>query len=396
MPVEVRLSQFGMGMQDGRILQWYVAEGEAVAEGQRICEVEAAKTVVDIEAPISGVLARIVVRAEEIAQVRDVIAIIEDRPSNTSSVDAGAIPVPNAERTEPIAASSVGTNALPLPPLKTQIEPRARRRAAELGIDLTLIRGTGPGGRILEVDVGRAGANRGVLAGATTVRGFEDVPVTPLRRTIARRLTEAKQNIPHFYVKVACRAERLLELRRRVNDAGGERKITINDMIVKAAALALRRVPGANASWRESVIRYHRCVDLAIAVATPTGLYAPIIRDADQKSLMEIAAESASLIASARTGSLRLEQYEEGTFTVSNLGMYGVDEFAAIINPPQAAILAVGAAKRQPVIVGDSVEAGTAFTAILSADHRIVDGATAGRLMQAFQHIAEMAALEPA
>lgn len=387
MAVEVLLSQFGMGMQDGKILRWYVAEGQAVTQGQPICEVEAAKSVVDIEAPASGILARIIVQAEETAQVRDLVAIIDDGAHDVPSAGGGAA-TPRVLGEPPQVAPSIGMAKTDRRNSSIQVEPRARRRAAELGVDVTLLTGTGPGGRITTADVEQSATR------LTRADDFEDVPVTAVRRTIARRLTEASQTIPHFYVKALCRAERLMALRRRLNVDNAGTKITVNDLILKAAALALRRVPEANVSWRETAIRHHHRVDVAFAVATPDGLFTPIVRDADRKPLAELAAESAALADAAREGSLQSTQYEGGSLTVSNLGMYDVVEFAAIINPPQAAILAIGAIRTQPVIVDGLVVPGMVFAATLSVDHRAVDGATAGRFIQAFQQIVETAELD--
>ncbi|MGV2906104.1 2-oxo acid dehydrogenase subunit E2, partial [Achromobacter sp. AGC25] len=266
----------------------------------------------------------------------------------------------------------------------------ARRLAAQWHVNLLDVAGTGPHGRIVRRDVEAARDHAPVAAAPSAGRpAARRVPHTGMRRAIARRLTESKQNVPHFYLSVDCRMDALLALRAQANQ-GGAVKLSVNDFIVRAAALALREVPEVNVSWHEDAIEYHAGADISVAVATDGGLVTPIVRDADIKSLSAIAGEIVELAGRAKINRLKPEEFTGGSLTVSNLGMYGISQFAAIINPPQAAILAVGAAERRPV-VGDNGElvAATVMTVTLSADHRAVDGAVGARWLAAFRTLIE-------
>lgn len=218
---------------------------------------------------------------------------------------------------------------------------------------------------------------------------YTDIPHTMTRRTIASRLTQAKQQVPHFYLKVSCCIDPLLALRTRLNE-GAERKVSVNDLIVRAAALALRQVPDANVSWGDDAVRRHHEIDVAVAVATPRGLVTPIVRGADTKSAQAVSQELGELVARARTGRLKKEEYTGGHISVSNLGMYGIDEFAAIVNPPQAVILAIGAGRQQAVVRDGRVDVATLLTITASVDHRAVDGATAAQLLAALKQLLEL------
>ncbi|SEH30959.1 2-oxo acid dehydrogenase subunit E2 [Magnetospirillum fulvum] len=284
--------------------------------------------------------------------------------------------------------------------------PLARRLAAAAGIDLATLTGSGPHGRIVKADVEAAKAAPrpappvpaaapapapvpqapGVTAPAT---GYTDLPLSPMRRTIARRLTEAKATIPHFYLTVDIEMDAVLALREQLNTRLAPDKLSVNDFILRAVALGLRAVPEANAAWAETAIRRFTEIDIAIAVATPEGLITPIVRQADRKGLGELSAEVKALAARARDGGLKPEEYQGGGFTISNLGMYGVREFAAIINPPQACILAVGAADPRPVVKAGALAVATMMSVTLSVDHRTVDGATGARFLAALKGLLE-------
>lgn len=328
--------------------------------------------------------------------------------------------------------------ASPLPPLPSRPDgsrllasPLARRLADRAGLDLAHLTGSGPRGRIVRRDVeaaeaagARAGRGRGAVDGsaanaapvvaaptlapaaAPTVDSPAPVaPVAPvraphtalphstMRKVIARRLTESKQTVPHFYLTIDCRIDALLDLRARLNaqlaDQGQGIKLSVNDMIIKAAALALRRVPAANASWTEEAILRWQDVDIAVAVATPTGLITPIVRKADQMGLATIAATMRDLAARAREGRLTPEEYQGGGFSISNLGMYGISSFSAIINPPQGCILAVGAGEPRPVVTDGALAVATVMTCTLSVDHRVVDGAVGAEFLAAFKALIE-------
>lgn len=285
--------------------------------------------------------------------------------------------------------------------------PLARRLAKDAGLDLGSLSGTGPHGRIVRRDVEKAKAAppapKPAVAAAPAVgpapvaapvpdfgTPYTDLPNGMMRKTIARRLLEAKQTIPHFYLTVDCRIDKLLELRKQFNDrADGAYKLTVNDFVVRAVALALRKVPDANATWTDEAIRRYDRVDVSVAVATPNGLITPVIRAADGKGLAAISNEVKALSARAKEGKLMPEEYQGGGFTISNLGMYGIQSFSAIINPPQSCILAVGAGEQRPVVTNGALGIATVMTCTLSVDHRSVDGAVGANFLAAFKGFIE-------
>lgn len=291
------------------------------------------------------------------------------------------------------SASASASSTAAVPGGRLFASPVARRLAAQWHVDLLGVTGTGPHGRIVRRDVELARDRAPAAAPATAPLAGRPaarrVPHTGMRRAIARRLTESKQHVPHFYLTVDCRMDALLALRAQANH-GGAVKLSVNDFIVRAAALALREVPEVNASWHDDDIEYHAGADISVAVATDGGLVTPIVRDADLKSLSAVAAEIVELAKRAKVNRLKPEEFTGGSLTVSNLGMYGISQFAAIINPPQAAILAVGAAERRPVVDADGqLIAATVMTVTLSADHRVVDGAVGARWLAAFRALIE-------
>jgi pyruvate dehydrogenase E2 component (dihydrolipoamide acetyltransferase) len=274
----------------------------------------------------------------------------------------------------------------------------ARRIAADAGLDLGHVSGSGPRGRIVKRDVEAAIAS-GVSAAAPAapvavgaMPGMPDyiaIPNSMMRKTIARRLSESKQQAPHVYLTVDCRLDELLELRKKLNNNATDFKLSVNDLIIRAAALALKQVPAANASWFEDEIRQWQAVDISVAVAIDGGLITPIIRGAEGKGLKQISAEMKDLAGRARDGKLLPEEYQGGTFSISNLGMFGIKEFAAVINPPQGAILAVGAGEQRPVVNDGELAVATVMSCTLSSDHRVVDGAVGAEFMQAFKLLIE-------
>jgi pyruvate dehydrogenase E2 component (dihydrolipoamide acetyltransferase) len=268
--------------------------------------------------------------------------------------------------------------------------PLARRIAKALNVDLARVAGSGPNGRVLKADVESASrAGPAARATAAPAGSYEDIPHTNTRRIIAQRLSEAKRSVPHFYLTIDCDADALLAARRQANEMIDDLKLSVNDLVIKAVALALRRVPAANAAWTETAIRRFRDVDLAVAVAAPGGLITPVVRNADAKSLRQISAEMKELAARARESRLRPDEYQGGGFTISNLGMFGIREFAAIINPPQACILAVGASERRAVVRDGALAVATMMTCTLSVDHRAVDGALGAEFLAAFKKLIE-------
>lgn len=402
MPIEIRLPRLTDTMTAGAVVAWRKRPGDAVKAGEVIAEVEADKSTVDIEAPEDGTLGAIVAPAgSEPVAVGAVLALLHRSGDAAPVADAApAAPRPangHPEPPAPRAAESPAPRAA-----EPSATPLARGIAAQSGLDLAGCRGTGPQGRVMKADVlaalaGAAGRGAPAPPPAPAVGGrlndgapYDEVPHSPARQVIARRLGESKRTVPHYYLAAHCRIDALLGLRAELTeglDAGPAP--TINDFVVRAAAVALRKVPEANVSWTDAATRRYRRVDLAVAVAADSGLVAPVVRDADRKGLLELAAELRDLAARARAGRLRPEEYQGGTFTVSNLGMYGVDEFYAIVNPPQAAILAVGAAGPRPVARAGAVEVGTVMTCTLSADHRVLDGALGARFLSAFRGLVE-------
>lgn len=282
--------------------------------------------------------------------------------------------------------------------------PLARRIAEQKGVDLKLIKGTGPNGRIVRADVESAGASgpasapRPVLGSGAGMEAkvladklgmaYDAIPNSGMRKVIARRLSESKQTVPHFYLTVDCRIDELLALRAKVNDNAGV-KISVNDFIIRAVALALKKVPAANASWTEEAILQYKNCDISVAVATPTGLITPIVKRAEDKTVGAISNEMKDLAARARDGKLKPEEFQGGGFSISNLGMFGVKDFAAIINPPQGCILAVGAGQQQPVVENGVIVVGTVMSCTLSVDHRVVDGAVGAQFLAAFKELIE-------
>ena len=406
MPTELRLPQLAETAASAKLAVWLKQEGETVAAGEAIVEVETDKTNVEIEAPASGVISRIHVAAgTEGLETGALLAVIADDGDGTLPAEPAAAPVPDAagpDAPEPRPASAAASASAP------GASPLARRMAAAAGLDLGRVQGTGRGGRVGKADVERAlaaqasaEAPRAAAAAeraadppaATPPPGSREEPLSAPRRVTAERLQAAKQSIPHFYLGVDCAMDAALRLRARGNAQDRDLELTLTDIIVRAAALALRRVPAANSSWADGGVRLYDTVDIAVAVDTPTGLFTPIIRQADRKGLRTISGELKTLGARARAGKLTPEEYAGGTFTISNLGMHGVDSLYAIVNPPQSCILGVGAARPRPVVAGDAVTVGTIATCTLSADHRTIDGATGAALLAAFRTVVEEPAL---
>ena len=413
-------------MTEGKLAQWLKAEGETVSAGDVIAEIETDKATMEVEAVDEGVLGKIVVAAgTDGVAVNSVIAVLLEDGEDLSDVDiaglaaaaapvspapvspapaspapASPAPAPAAAPPAPVAAAQAAPRAAAVAASGTRIfaSPLARRIAADAGLDLGHVSGSGPRGRIVKRDVEAAIAS-GVSAAAPAapvavgaMPGMPDyiaIPNSMMRKTIARRLSESKQQAPHFYLTVDCRLDELLELRKKLNNNATDFKLSVNDLIIRAAALALKQVPAANASWFEDEIRQWQAVDISVAVAIDGGLITPIIRGAEGKGLKQISAEMKDLAGRARDGKLLPEEYQGGTFSISNLGMFGIKEFAAVINPPQGAILAVGAGEQRPVVNDGELAVATVMSCTLSSDHRVVDGAVGAEFMQAFKLLIE-------
>lgn len=428
----IKLPSVAADTDGGTLHQWLKQEGDSVAVGDALAEIETEKAIVEINAEQAGVLGRIVVQAGAASvPINTVIGVLLapgegaadiDRALAESGAAAGgagtpaqaseagkagastgastsAAAAPVAEAAAASASSSAGrTSAVAstasrsaTPGARVFASPLARRLAAQWHVDLLAVNGTGPHGRIVrrDVEAARDQAPAAIAQPASARAPARRVPHTGMRRAIARRLTESKQHVPHFYLTLDCRMDALLALRSQANH-GGTVKLSVNDFIVRAAALALREVPEVNVSWHDDAIEFHAGADVSVAVATDGGLVTPIVRDADVKSLSAIATEIVELAGRAKINRLKPEEFTGGSLTVSNLGMYGIKQFAAIINPPQAAILAVGTAERRPIVTesGD-LAAATVMTVTLSADHRAVDGAVGARWLAAFKSLIE-------
>ncbi|MCG7327536.1 pyruvate dehydrogenase complex dihydrolipoamide acetyltransferase [Achromobacter sp. ACRQX] len=432
----IKLPSVAADASGGILHQWLKQEGDRVAVGDALAEIETEKAIVELNAEQAGVLGRIVVQAGPASvPINTVIGVLiadgEDAAAidralaeqggaavatgSAAGSDAGGATGASAAAGAALASGSpsgasaaapqqagnaaahAASSTAAVPGGRLFASPVARRLAAQWHVDLLGVTGTGPHGRIVRRDVEAARDHAPAAAPAAAPLSAHTagrpaarrVPHSGMRRAIARRLTESKQHVPHFYLTVDCRMDALLALRAQANQ-GGAVKLSVNDFIVRAAALALREVPEVNASWHDDDIEYHAGADISVAVATDGGLVTPIVRDADVKSLSVIGAEIVELAKRAKVNRLKPEEFTGGSLTVSNLGMYGISQFAAIINPPQAAILAVGAAERRPVVDADGqLVAATVMTVTLSADHRVVDGAVGARWLAAFRALIE-------
>ncbi|MEU8221446.1 dihydrolipoamide acetyltransferase family protein [Kribbella sp. NPDC048915] len=387
-------------MESGTIATWHKQAGDLVTAGEILADIETDKAVMEYEAYETGVLSRILVAEGEEARIGDPIALIGDDQADVdvdveAEVDGGTGTAATDGAPVVAAPPAAGRERVPASPL-------ARRDARELGVDLATIRGSGSGGRVIRADV-LAAANSAARPDATpaqdsapvversrpsTPQGeahVENVPLGGLRKTSGRRLAESARTAPHFYLTAVADVEELVRLRAELNarlTAAGRQKVSVNDLVVRACALVLRKHPDVNASLDGDVVRRYREVNVGVAVALEDGLLVPVVRNADRKSVGAIAEEAATLAARARERRLTADEMSGGTFTVSNLGMYGVEQFTAIINPPESAILAVGASKREAVVAEDgSIVARTRMRYTLSADHRILDGAVGARFL---------------
>lgn len=408
MPIDVVLPALSAGMEEAVIARWLKAEGDAVRKGDLIAEVETDKATMELEAGEDGCIGRILVTDGARAAVNQVIAVLLREGENASILPFSASAVETVAFV-PVQPTQAGASVSAGPQAKDnavrhKASPLARRLAAERGISLATLSGSGPKGRIVRLDVEKAapvrqpavpepasaeaeGKAEAIPAG---IGAYEAVPHSSMRRTIARRLLEAKTTIPHFYLSMDCNLDALLALRGQINAGrkAGER-ISVNDFVIKACAVALRKAPQANVVWTEQALLKLADVDISVAVSTDGGLITPIIRKADQKSLGTISAEMKALAARARENRLKPEEYQGGGFSVSNLGMHGVRSFSAIVNPPQSAILAVGAAERRPVEKDGGLGVATMMTVTLSVDHRTIDGALGASWLSAFRSAIE-------
>ncbi|RWX69145.1 pyruvate dehydrogenase complex dihydrolipoamide acetyltransferase [Mesorhizobium sp. M4B.F.Ca.ET.089.01.1.1] len=447
MPINITMPALSPTMEEGNLSKWLVKEGDKVSPGDVIAEIETDKATMEVEAVDEGTVAKLVVPAgTEGVKVNALIAILAGEGEDAGAAAKGggdAAPkaeapkaeAPKAEAPKPAAAAAPApAKAEPAPAAnghaggeRTFASPLARRIAKDAGVDVANVPGTGPHGRVVKADVEAAIAGGGAKAapaakapaGAPAAApaaapkpmsddqvlklfaegSYELVPHDSMRKTIARRLVEAKSTIPHFYLTLDCELDALLALRTQLNAAAPVKKtekgevpaykLSVNDMVIKAMAMALMAVPDANASWTDSAMVKHKHADVGVAVSIPGGLITPIIRHADEKTLSTISNEMKDLASRARSRKLKPEEYQGGTTAVSNLGMFGIKDFAAVINPPHATILAVGAGEQRAVVKNGEIKIANVMSVTLSTDHRAVDGALGAELLGAFKRMIE-------
>ncbi len=419
MPTEILMPALSPTMEEGTLAKWLVKEGDTVSSGDVMAEIETDKATMEFEAVDEGVIGKIIVpEGTEGVKVNDVIAVLlEDGESaddigDVSASTAAAAPEAPAENTSAPAPTASPAPAAPSKDgNRVFASPLARRIAADKGLDLATISGSGPHGRIVKADVENAtpgampasapaakaetppaavatGPSTDVVIKTYEGRPFEEVKLDGMRKTIAARLTEAKQSVPHFYLRRDIQLDALMKFRSQLNKQLEPRgvKLSVNDFIIKACALALQQVPEANAVWAgDRTLKFEKS-DVAVAVAIEGGLFTPVLKDAEMKSLSALSAEMKDLASRARDRKLAPHEYQGGSFAISNLGMFGIDNFDAIINPPHAAILAVGAGVKKPIVGADGeLTVGMVMSVTLSVDHRVIDGALGANLLQAIK-----------
>ena len=410
MSVQVLMPALSPTMTDGKLATWHKNEGDSVESGDVLCEIETDKATMEVEAIDEGTLGKIIVPAgtEGVLVNAPIAVILEEGESAADIPDIATAPVPvpvdtpTEGRVTEVNNTEGNVTEVKQKGSRVFASPLARRIAGQAGLDISALSGSGPNDRIVKSDVEAAIAG-GVPTVATVpatapvavagTGGYTEVANSTMRKVIASRLQESKQTVPHFYLTIDCQIDELLAMRKKLNTAAPEGdsgyKISVNDFVVRAVALALRQVPEANATWTETAIRLYNDVDVSVAVATPNGLITPVVRNANEKGLVTISNEVKDLAARGRDGKLMPEEYQGGGFTISNLGMYGVKDFAAIINPPQSCILAVGAGEQRPVVKDGALAVATVMTCTLSVDHRSVDGAVGAQFLAAFKRMIE-------
>jgi pyruvate dehydrogenase E2 component (dihydrolipoamide acetyltransferase) len=425
MPIEILMPALSPTMTEGNVTKWLKREGEEVHSGDVLAEIETDKATMEFEAVDDGRLGKILVPdGAQGIKVNQPIALLLGEGEDASALEKLDVSAPQTVTAPPEQAPAKARSAPEAPPAPARgngrifASPLARRMAQQAGLDLAAIAGSGPQGRIVKADIEAAlSADRGAPAITRPVvqpqsaplaapaaapalskervlalsgnPPYTERPLTAMRRVIARRLTESKQTVPHFYLTVDCEIDELLKFRAELNGKSDAYRISVNDFVIRAAALALRQVPAANASWSDEAILLWDTVDIAVAVALEDGLITPIVKYADRKGLATIANETKDLAARARAGKLKLEEFQGGTFSISNLGMFGVRDFAAVINPPHGGILAVGAGEQRPIVKNGALAIATVMSCTLSCDHRAVDGAVGAQFLAAFKKLVE-------
>lgn len=415
MPTNITMPALSPTMTEGTLAKWLKAEGDIVAAGDVIAEIETDKATMEVEAVDEGILGKIIVpEGTEKVPVNDVIAVLVEEGESVDDIEVSVSTTAEQQKPAQPQASSPQKNGSDKLVQQTSAQvrdsgkngsrifasPLARRIAKDKGIDLSSINGSGPRGRVVKADLENASTqapSKSVLAGSLEGHdvnaygmAYTSVPNNNIKKITAQRLLESKQTIPHFYLTVDCVLDDLLEARKRINaQADGAYKLSVNDFIVKAAAMALKAYPAANVSWTDEALIQYAKADISVAVSTPNGLITPIVRAAEDKGLKDISNEVKDLAGRARDGKLKPEEFQGGSFTVSNLGMFGIKHFSAIINPPQSCILAVGGGEQRPVVENGEIKIRTVMTCTLSVDHRSVDGAVGAEYLQHFKRYIE-------
>ncbi|MCX7342798.1 MAG: pyruvate dehydrogenase complex dihydrolipoamide acetyltransferase [Proteobacteria bacterium] len=391
MPIQILMPALSPTMTEGNLVKWLKNEGDKIKAGETIAEIETDKATMEVEAVDEGILGKIVVPAgTDGVQVNQLIAVILEAGEDASAINIAAVPqaAPKAVELPITLPSNSSKSEIVVHSAQTErvfASPLAKRLATEKGVNLHNIQGSGPHGRIVKNDIENfsSATAPGIIA---NVSAFEDIKLNGMRKTIAKRLTEAKQTIPHFYLTVDCAIDELLSLRTKINAMpNAKTKLSVNDFFVKAVALALMDEPNANVTFHGDYVRRYAQADVCVAVAIDGGLVTPVVKAANLKSLTQISLEVKDLAQKAKAGKLAPEAYQGGSFTISNLGMFGIKHFDAIINPPQACILAIGAGEQRPVVMANKVEIANIVTCTLSIDHRALDGAVGASFLKALK-----------
>ncbi|MFQ5528999.1 MAG: pyruvate dehydrogenase complex dihydrolipoamide acetyltransferase [Gemmatimonadota bacterium] len=423
MATKVVMAQLSPTMEEGKLVEWKVKEGDQVEAGDIVAEVETDKANMDIEALHGGVVRALLAAEGDVVEVgaligviaeadEDISALLESAPPRAAAPKAPAEPVPDPAPPEPAAspapeapsAAPATTAQIPLTSGRIKVSPVARRMAESAGLDLAVVSGSGPGGRVIKADVEAAIATGGAPVAASAPAGpptpamapagaprleEQRIELSQMRKAIAKRLVQSIGPVPHFFLTTEIDMGPVLDLRKSLNARLSEGKVGVNDLLIKVAAEALARHPEINASFDGDAIRRHGSVDIGIAVAVPDGLITPVLRDADRKGLLRISAEATDLVVRARNRRLTPEEYQGATFSISNLGMFGIDEFTALINPPEGAILAVGQTVEKPVVQDGEIVVRQRMRVTMSCDHRVIDGATGAAFLQTFRAMLE-------
>lgn len=428
MATQVVMPKLSPTMEEGQLARWLKKEGDKVSMGEPLAEIDTDKATMEMQALSNGVLRKILVQEGESAPLGQPIAIIGEPDEDISQLlkgaepaqpapeaaaepaklpDSDTVPAEKEAAAKPELSGDGKKDGKPVAGGRMLVSPIAARMAAEAGVNLSSLQGSGPGGRIVKRDIEAAmsekkpassaaapklrpmpsvKAEKGVAYGPS---GYRDEPLSEMRRTIARRLVTSIGPVPHFFLTIEIEMDRAADMRQQVNSLYPDVKLSLNDIIIKVAAAALIQHPQVNASFQDKTVRYYEHADIGVAVATENGLITPVVRSADLKSLLDIAAEVRELAGRARERKLKPEEYLGATFSISNLGMFGIDEFTAVINPPEAAILAVGAMSPKPVAKDGEIEIHQMMRVTMSCDHRVVDGAVGAQFLQTFKQILE-------